>query len=216
MTDIIEFAKENLGITLRPDQALVLKSYYGISLRSEERASLENLRNKGKTNCSYFNWEPYGHLEVHMERGEGLTTLLNIITLYEFYSLISSEDPQKDLGLLPNSPIAIFILSNSYEGARLHLSSLQYMLKESKGFFQENLVIGKESITEEEKNITIYAKSLNSPIRGYNIHLAILNETERNKEAQDILIEQRLRAKKVVFGFSKETPKTKAILKFDF
>lgn len=113
------------------------------------------------------------------------TTLISIIVLYEFYKLITLESPAKHYKLLPNSPIAIFVISQSQEQVKETLFAQIVGYAKNSYFFKGLERTGKieiliEEIRCREKNIGVYAKHTNSKsLVGYSLKVLVLDEASR-------------------------------------
>lgn len=113
------------------------------------------------------------------------STLASIICLYEFYSLITLTNPSRHYGLLPNDPIAIFVIAQTLEQVKDTLFAKIKGYASDSLFFKSLADTGKieilaESIKYPGKNVAIYAKHTNSPaLVGYTIKAMILDEFAR-------------------------------------
>lgn len=113
------------------------------------------------------------------------TTIISILVLYEFYKLISLENPAAHYGLLPNSPIAIFVISQSQEQVKETLFAQIRGYAEGSDYFKGLTNSGKiEVLTAEircpKKNILLAAKHTNSKsLVGYSIKTLVLDEASR-------------------------------------
>jgi len=113
------------------------------------------------------------------------SVLAAVITLYEFYGLLSLANPARHYGLLPSDPIGIFVIAQSAEQVRdtLFAKILGYA---SESFYFTSLAERGiiEMLTTEircrKKNIAVYAKHTNSPsLVGYSLKLLVVDEAAR-------------------------------------
>lgn len=113
------------------------------------------------------------------------SSLGSIFALYEFYKLISMPSPGKHYGLLPNDPIAIFVIAQTLEQVKDTLFAKIRGYAKDSTFFKSLEDSGKieilaESIKYPAKNVAIYAKHTNSPaLVGYTLKAMILDEFAR-------------------------------------
>lgn len=113
------------------------------------------------------------------------SSLGSIFALYEFYKLISMPNPGRHYGLLPNDPIAIFVIAQTLEQVKDTLFAKIRGYAKDSTFFKSLEDAGKieilsESIRYPAKNVAVYAKHTNSPaLVGYTIKAMILDEFSR-------------------------------------
>lgn len=113
------------------------------------------------------------------------SALGSIFALYEFYKLISMPNPARHYGLLPNDPIAIFVIAQTLEQVKDTLFAKIRGYAKDSSFFRSLEDSGKieilsESIRYPAKNVAIYAKHTNSPaLVGYTLKAMILDEFAR-------------------------------------
>lgn len=199
---VCEFAEQiifNGNATLFPPQRAILKAFYGEPLNQTERQILGSWRDDipfqddpyGRTN--WVEDRPYRSLSLEAGRGGSKSSLGSIFALYEFYKLISMPNPGKYYGLLPNDPIAIFVIAQTLEQVKDTLFAKIRGYAKDSTFFKSLEDAGKieilsESIRYPAKNVAIYAKHTNSPaLVGYTLKAMILDEFSRfeNKEEDD-------------------------------
>lgn len=113
------------------------------------------------------------------------STLASIIALYEFYGLISLQNPAKYYNLLANDPIAIFVIATTQAQVKETLYAKIKGFAEQSDYFKSLVNTGfiqiqAESIRCPSKNVAIYAKHTNSPaLVGYTLKALILDEVAR-------------------------------------
>lgn len=183
---IIEFAEEfifNGKNSLYPPQKAILKAFYGEELTEDEVEILEYWGELDRTN--YVPGRHYRHLVWESGRRSSKTTIISILVLYEFYRLISLDNPSAHYGLLPNSPIALFVISQSQEQVKETLFAQIRGYAEGSDYFKGLAESGKiEILTAEircpKKNVLLAAKHTNSKsLVGYSIKVLILDEAAR-------------------------------------
>jgi hypothetical protein len=183
---IIEFAEEfifNGKNTLYPPQRAILKAFYGEELNEDEILILEQWNLLDRT--TYIPGRGYKHLVWESGRRSSKTTLISIIVLYEFYKLVSLDNPSQHYGLLPNSPIAIFVISQSLEQVKETLFAQIKGYCEGSDYFKGLILAGKIEVLQQEircpsKNILLAAKHTNSKsLVGYSIKVLVLDEAAR-------------------------------------
>jgi intein/homing endonuclease len=113
------------------------------------------------------------------------STIAAIIALYEFYSLITLPNPARHYKLLPNDPIALFVIAQTLEQVKDTLFAKIRGYAADSYFFKAMQDSGKIEILAETikcpaKNVAIYAKHTNSPaLVGYTLKAMILDEFAR-------------------------------------
>ena len=128
---------------------------------------------------------PYINIWKQRVLQAGKSVMIALLALYEFYNLITLEDPATFYGKLSGSPIDIFAIAQSLDQVK------QTLFKAIKGFIEKSkyfssLVKNKtiEVYTEEikcpKKNISLYAKHCRTEsLVGYTIKCLILDEVSR-------------------------------------
>lgn len=183
---VIEFAEDilfNGEYQLYPTQRALLKAYYGEPLEEDEAAILQEWCVDNRT--TWIEDRHYSNLVLESGRRGSKSTICSIISLYELYKLISLPSPAQHYGLLPNSPIAIFVISQSLDQVKETLFAAIKGYAEGSQYFKGLVKSGKIEIlsTEircSEKNVGIYAKHTNSKsLVGYSIKCLILDEAAR-------------------------------------
>lgn len=183
---IVEFAEEilfNGEVELFPQQRAVLKSYYNEPLTETEKLILGTWVEIDRSN--WVEGRIYKNFALEGGRGSSKSTIGSIIALYEFYNLITLANPARHYNLLPNDPIAIFVIAQSLEQVKDTLFGKIKGYAQDSSFFKSMQETGKievlsESIKYPTKNIAIYAKHTNSPaLVGYTIKCMILDEFAR-------------------------------------
>lgn len=184
--DIINFAESflfNGETVLFPTQKAILKAFYNEELNEDEQNIINDWIGEDRT--TYIPGRKYSNLVFECGRRGGKTTLISIIVLYEFYKLITLESPAKHYNLLPNSPIAIFVISQSQEQVKETLFAQIVGYAKNSYFFKGLEKTGKieiliEEIRCREKNIGVYAKHTNSrSLVGYSLKVLVLDEAAR-------------------------------------
>lgn len=111
--------------------------------------------------------------------------IATIISSYEFYNLMSLQDPAAKYGLISSDPIGIFLIATTETQVKETLfGKLKgYMLNSN--YFrialeQKKIQILEKAIKCPQKNIAIYAKHTNSEaLVGYNLKCLVLDEVAR-------------------------------------
>ena len=181
--NVIEFAEEilfNGKMQLFPTQIALLKAFYGLPLTENEKFILNGWKNEDRT--TWTEDRKYTNLVWESGRSSGKSTIISIVTLYELYKWITDKDPCARYGLLPNSPVAIFVIGTSEK--QITETLFKQIAGNARGSeFFSNLAERKEIeiLTSEirctKKNIGLYAKHTNSPaLRGYTIKCLVLDE----------------------------------------
>jgi hypothetical protein len=183
---VIEFAEDiifNGTAHLFPQQSAVLKSFYNEPLNEAESLIMAEWAKEERSN--WVKNRQYKNFVLEAGRGSSKSTLASIICLYEFYSLITLSNPSRHYGLLPNDPIAIFVIAQTLEQVKDTLFAKIRGYAFDSLFFKSLADAGKieilaESIKCPAKNVAIYAKHTNSPaLVGYTIKAMILDEYAR-------------------------------------
>lgn len=183
---VVEFAEQiifNGQAELFPQQKALLKAFYKEPLTKDERIILGHWKEEERSN--WVEGRPYRSLSLEAGRGGGKSCLGSIFALYEFYKLISMPNPARHYGLLPNDPIAIFVIAQTLEQVKDTLFAKIRGYAMDSSFFKSLEDSGKieilsESIRYPAKNVAIYAKHTNSPaLVGYTLKAMILDEFAR-------------------------------------
>lgn len=192
--EVCEFAEQiifNGEAELFPQQKALLKAFYNEPLTETEKAILGDWGDEDRSN--WVDGRQYKSLCLEAGRGGGKSALGSIFALYEFYKLISMPNPARHYGLLPNDPIAIFVIAQTLEQVKDTLFAKIRGYAKDSSFFKSLEDSGKieilsESIRYPAKNVAIYAKHTNSPaLVGYTLKAIILDEFARfeNKVEDD-------------------------------
>lgn len=192
---IVEFAEQIVfngdpSFSLFPQQAALLKAFYGEPLTERDLLILGNWQLEDRTT-----WEPtqpsYVNLVLECGRRGTKSTIASLIALRELYDLITLESPAKTYNLAPNDPIAIFVIAQSQEQV------VQTIFAKIKGYAEFSyyfkglvhnglLEILSEEIRYPSKNIGIYAKHTNAKsLVGYSLKCLILDEAARFETNED-------------------------------
>lgn len=183
---VVEFAEDilfNGEYELYPTQRALLKTYYGEPLEEDEKAILQEWCVEDRT--TWIEDRSYANLVLEAGRRGSKSSICSIISLYELYKLISLPSPAQHYGLLPNSPIAIFVISQSLDQVKETLFAAIKGYAEGSAYFKGLVKSGKIEILSTEircaeKNVGIYAKHTNSKsLVGYSIKCLILDEAAR-------------------------------------
>ncbi|MBD2201804.1 hypothetical protein H6G33_10635 [Calothrix sp. FACHB-1219] len=183
---IVEFAEEilfNSKVKLYPTQRAILKAFYGEPLEEDEILILNSWGDNDRT--TWLPGRKYRNLVLEAGRRSGKTVLVSIIVLLEFYKLITLNNPAEYYKLLPGSPIAVFVISQSAEQVKETLFASIRGYAEGSDYFKSLEKAGKIEILTDEircrhKNIGIYAKHTNSKsLVGYSLKCLILDEVAR-------------------------------------
>lgn len=144
--DIIEFAKDILGLELWPTQRAILKALYNLPLERgrwrdlypgrdedyirekcwgydvdpddwwDEKAILEQWRAEGKT--TWVEGRDYSEMVLECGMRGSKTSTTSIIVTYEYFKLLQHDDPASHFGLMPGSLIAMLVLATSEDQAQ--------------------------------------------------------------------------------------------------
>lgn len=183
---IVEFAEEfifNGKEQLYPTQRAILKSFYNEPLNPEEVEILNSWKEDDRT--SWIEGRKYRNMAIEIGRRGTKSSMISVIVMFEFYKLLSLSDPAKHYGLLPNSPIAIFVIAQSQEQVKETLFAQIKGYAENSNYFKGLQKAGKIEILQEEircnsKNIGVYAKHTNSKaLVGYSLKLLVVDEAAR-------------------------------------
>jgi len=184
--NVIEFAEDilfNGNTQLFPQQKALLKAFYNQPLEDIEREILEEWSSNERT--TWVENRSYSNLICEAGRGGTKSTIASIIALYEFFNLISLENPSKYYNLLANDPIAIFVIATTQAQVKETLYAKIKGFAEQSDYFKtltnnKHILIQAESIKCPSKNVAIYAKHTNSPaLVGYTLKALILDEVAR-------------------------------------
>lgn len=119
------------------------------------------------------------------------STIASVIALYEFYNLITLKDIAQKYNILPNDPIAIFVIAQSQAQAKETIFAKIKGYAENSFYFKGMADAGEIEILSEEircagKNVGIYAKHTNSKaLVGYSLKCLILDEAARFETSQE-------------------------------
>jgi hypothetical protein len=133
--NIIEFARDCLGITLFPSQKAILKAYYTLPLDDEDRDLLTTWKLEGKTN-----WEEgtkYDELVLVAGMRSGKTALAAVIGTYEADRVASYEDPARHFGLLPGQSIYVVNVARSEDQAKRTVFGAMEGMIENSSYYQD-------------------------------------------------------------------------------
>jgi hypothetical protein len=185
---IVEFAEQicfnGKGRLFLPQKAL-LKSFYSEPLDEQEIALLKEWQVPVPGDLSKTNWKDnrqYVNLVLCAGRGGSKSTLAAFIVAYEFYKLICLDEPQIEMGLLPNSPIHIFVVATSQEQVNQTIYGSIKGLFNGSDYFKQleergEISIMAESIKHKRHNISILPKHTNTAaLVGFNIKCIVLDE----------------------------------------
>lgn len=181
------------GKLFLPQRAL-LKAFYQEELTPEEKDLLVKWQQPVPQDLSKTNWKEgrdYTNLVLCAGRGGGKSTLAAFIAAYEFYKLICYEEPQVEMGLLPNSPIHILVFATSQAQVDQTIYGSIKGLFEGSDYFKQleekgEIAIMAQSIKHKRHNITILPKHTNTAaLVGYNIKCIILDEICRFESTVD-------------------------------
>lgn len=183
---VVEFAEEYLlngEEKLYTTQRAWLKSFYNEPLNSDERSVMQRWASENRT--TWVEGRRYSSMALEIGRGGSKSTMGSICALYEFYKLISLDNPSKHYNLFTNSPIAIFVIARSMDQVKNTLFGAIKGYAENSQYFKSLADAGIISIQEmsikcRSKNIAIFPQHTNSPsLVGYNLKLLILDEAAR-------------------------------------
>jgi hypothetical protein len=189
---IVEFAEDvlfNGQYTLYPQQRAILRAFYNEELTESDKTILSEWLGLDRT--TWVEGRHYINLVLEAGRRGSKSTIASIIALKEFYDLITLESPAKTYGILPNDPIAIFVISQSQDQAKETIFAKIKGYAEGSMYFKGLQDSGIIEILSEEvrcpaKNIGIYAKHTNSrALVGYSLKCMILDEAARFETSKE-------------------------------
>ncbi len=184
--NVVEFAEDfifNGEHGLYPTQRTLLKAFYNEPLDENELLLLEEWCLDNRT--TWIPGRDYRNLVIEIGRRGSKSTIVSLIVLYEFYKLISLKNPAAYYGLLPNSPIAIFIIAQSQEQVKETIFAQVRGYALNSQYFKGLEKSGKIEILQEEircqgKNILVGAKHTNSKsLVGYSLKVLVIDEAAR-------------------------------------
>jgi hypothetical protein len=180
--NVLEFVEQelNLGITLTPQQILILKGFYGLELTVAELSIIEYWE------CEYnFTYTP-GHehqgLILGIGRRAGKSLLASIITAFEFYKLCRLESPQEFYNISRSSWIGILVIATTATQSKDTIFGSVLGVFQNCRYFKQleatgDLFIGTEYITLKSKLITIKSGNSKSASQvGGNLICLVMDE----------------------------------------
>jgi len=158
--NILDFAREELGITLLPAQIFIFKLFYSIPLSNDKRINTIPIGDRFNERVIHeFSEVEFAHylyashrlnvsevsthltfLEVVFVIGRRgtKTTMSSIITLYTIYLILLLENPHEYFGILEEDEIGVAIVSNNRDGADRQFRTIVKMVYKS-SFFKKHL-----------------------------------------------------------------------------
>ena len=180
--NVLEFVEQelNLGITLTPQQVLILKAFYGLELTVAELSIIEYW------GCEYnFTYTP-GHehqgLILNIGRRGTKTFMSSIIIAYEFYKLCRLESPQEFYNISRSSWIGILVIATTATQSKDTIFGSVLGVFQNCKYFKQleatgDLFIGTEYITLKSKLITIKSGNSKSASQvGGNLLCLVMDE----------------------------------------
>ena len=159
--NILDFAKDELGITLLPAQIFIFKLFYSIPLSSDKSENCIPIGDRFNENILYEFSETefldflYKSNRINVDkidpdnlflnivfvigRRGTKTTMSSIITLHTVYLLLLLENPHEYFHILEEDEIGVAIVSNSTAGADRQFRTICKMVYSSQ-FFKKHLV----------------------------------------------------------------------------
>lgn len=183
---IVDFATQKLfngKDLLYPTQKAILKMYNREPLNEYEKTLVADWKDDDRT--TYKEGRVYQHIVIEGGRRMSKSMLLAVVCLYELDKLISLPDPASHYGLLPGSPIALFVISQSLQQVKDTLFAGIRGFAEQSIYFKamersKKIEILQTEIRCRSKNVGLYAGHTNSKaLVGYSIKLLILDEVAR-------------------------------------
>jgi hypothetical protein len=168
---------------LYPTQKAIIKAYNREPLSDIEKELINLWKEDDRT--TYKEGRDYQHVVIEGGRRMGKSMILAIICLYELDKLISLDNPAQHFGLLPNSPIALFVIAQSLDQVKNTLFAGIKGFAEQSTYFKSLEKSGVIEMLQTEircksKNIGLYAGHTNSKaLVGYSIKLLVLDEVAR-------------------------------------
>lgn len=181
--NILEYARDILGVQLWPTQTAMLKALYGIPYSSgkwsdilspdkmkdfgfepdeiwDERQILQNWKDQGKTN-----WEDgKTYVDLNLEAGmrSSKTSMTSVPASFEFFKLSLMDDPAAEFGLLKGSLIAMLVIATNEQQAEDTLFAAIRGRIENSPYFQAKIdsgeiIVNRLEILCPEKNIKLWA-----------------------------------------------------------
>lgn len=159
--DILQFAKEDLGLDLFPAQIFILKVFYSIPLSNDlsencikigdrfnenvihiftEQQFLDYLYKSNRINIKEIDPDQLFIEVVFVIGRRGTkTTMSSIITLYTIYKILLLPNPHEYFGILQEDEIGVAIVSNNRDGAERQFRTISQLIYKSP-FFKKHLV----------------------------------------------------------------------------
>ena len=159
--NILDFARDDLGITLLPAQIFIFKLFYSIPLSNDKKDNCipigdrfnekilyefsevefaEFLYNSNRLNIKNIDPEAvFTEIVFVIGRRGTKTTMTSIITLYTIYLILLLENPHEYFGILEEDEIGVAIVSNSRDNADRQFRTICKMVYSSP-FFKKHLV----------------------------------------------------------------------------
>lgn len=186
---IVEFAEDvifNGEGKLYPTQKAILKAFYGEPLSEDELLLLYDWKEEhNPSRTTWVDGRKYKNLAMEIARRGTKSTMVSLITLYEFYKLINLPQPAIHYGFLAGSPLHIFVIAQSLDQVKDTIFSAITGYAKGSNYFkklekEKKIEILTEEIRCEEKNVHIFAKHTNSKsLVGYNLKLLVIDEAAR-------------------------------------
>jgi hypothetical protein len=186
--NIIDFAKQELGIDLWLRQRFILKVFYNLPLTGEEKKEIKWLHeNKGLEIPENYQYINFKELVIVAGRRSSKSVLASLIAIYEIYKLLSLYNPQKFYGLMSGTPIYILHCAAESKQAEIIQDYIKGYLKES-NFFDQYIEheSGKEirfktqfdkKTNQDKGSLRIYSLTSNSSsIPGRTALMVIMDE----------------------------------------
>ena len=177
-------------VNVRPNK---LNPFY-LSRKAERfRVCTQQDNKRFITNVTYIPSQPLKCIQVEggmYLAGKSLipthnSSLISLISWYEFYNLISLDIPAKHYDLLPGSPIAILAVAQSETQVKNTLFKAMKGYAEQSTYLNSLIKSGKLEVLDleircPEKKVSVFATHTNSKsLVGYSVKCLILDEAAR-------------------------------------
>ena len=177
-------------VNVRPNK---LNPFY-LSRKAERfRVCTQQDNKRFITNVTYIPSQPLKCIQVEggmYLAGKSLipthnSSLISLISWYEFYNLISLDVPAKHYDLLPGSPIAILAVAQSETQVKNTLFKAMKGYAEQSTYLTSLIKSGKIEVLDleircPEKKVSVFATHTNSKsLVGYSVKCLILDEAAR-------------------------------------
>jgi hypothetical protein len=191
---------KSLNLELTDNQRLVLASYYGLPLTSDQQDIIEQWQTDNKT--TYKEQQNHNALVLEAGRCSGKDLLLTLICFYEFECLCYKHRWSRVFSLADQPKQVLYITPNVLNGFKPK-KFIQYM-----PYTQKLILKGLADLTESKlvtfDGISLQAVSTKkSDLYGYqNLHLVAFSEGARDERVLDLWYRLRKTDTKLVIAGS--------------